>query len=139
MRRKALLLTTIIFFLLVNTTYFWEGKLGMLAFPAFLLLVMVYGILLIALAWQLFQAGKEKFSDRSRLLIIVSLTAVLALTYFMPAGLIDFDILEGEDLLVAEREGTANCMTTFRFKEHLTFRERTVCFGVDEVKGTYHI
>jgi len=54
-------------------------------------------------------------------------------------GLIDFDKLEGNDVLVAEREGSANCLTTLKLKDNFTFRERIGCFGVTEIKGTFRV
>lgn len=54
-------------------------------------------------------------------------------------GIIDFDRLEGNDVLVAEREGAANCLTTLKFKDDFTFRERIGCFGVTEIKGTFRV
>ena len=97
---------------MVNTTYYWEGKLGLFAFPAFLLLVVIYAGLGITLVKQLYFLIKEKFVDYQRLLKVGLLTIVLVLTFYKPFGLIDFDKLEGGDILIAEREGSANCMTT---------------------------
>ena len=139
MKNKGLLITTIIFFLTVNTTYYWEGKLGLFAFPAFLVLVAIYFGLAIALIRQLYLAVREKLVDKSRLLLIGLLTIVLALTFIKPFGLINFDKLEGDNILIAEREGAANCMTTLKLKDDFTFRERNVCFGVTEIKGNYHL
>lgn len=51
----------------------------------------------------------------------------------------DFDKLEGADILIATREGGGNCTTTLKLKENYDFRQRDVCFGVSEVKGTYRI
>jgi hypothetical protein len=136
---KSLLTTTIIFFLLVNTTYYWEGKLGYFAMPATLILLSVYLGLLIALFRHLFFAIKEKFKDRQRLFVMAVLTTVLALTFFKPFGLIDFDKLEGDNILVAQGKGAANCMTTFKLKENNKFTERSVCFGVKETKGNYKL
>ncbi len=139
MKNKGLFITTIIFFLTINTKYYWEGKLGLFAFPAFLILVVIYFGLAIALVRQIYFIVKEKFTNKARLLTIGFLTIVLVLTFFKPSGLIDFDKLEGEDILVAQREGAANCMTTFKLKNDFTFREQNVCFGVTEVIGTYRI
>jgi len=139
MKNKGLLITTIIFFLTINTTYYWEGKLGIFAFPAFLILVVVYFGLGIALLRQIYFAVKEKLADKNRLLVIGFLTLVLVLTFFRPFGLVNFDNFEGGDILVAEREGAANCMTTLKLKDDFTFRERNVCFGVTETKGKYHL
>ncbi len=125
--------------MLVNTTYYWEGKLGLFAFPAFLLLVVIYVGLGIALARQIYFLIKEKFVDYKRFLKVGLLTIVLVLTFYNPFGLIDFDKLEGADILIAEREGSANCMTTLKLKDDFTFRERNVCFGMTEIKGNYHL
>ena len=128
-----------IFFLTVNTTYYWEGKLGFFAFPVFLVLVFIYLGLAIALVRQIYHAIKEKLVDNSRLLLIGLLTIVLALTFIKPYGLVNFDKLEGNNILIAEREGAANCMTTLKLKDDFTFREKIVCFGVTEIKGNYHL
>lgn len=130
---------TIIFFLIVNTTYYWEGKLGFFAFPAFLILVIIFFGLGVALIRQIYFLVKEKFTDKKRLINIGLLTLVLTLTFLKPFGLIDFDKLEGNNVLIAEREGSANCMTTLKLKDNFTFSERSVCFGVTETKGNYHL
>jgi hypothetical protein len=139
LKNKGLFITTIFFFLTVNTTYYWEGKLGLLAFPAFLVLVVIYFGLAIALVRQIYLAVKEKLVDKFRLLLIGLLTIVLALTIIKPSGLVNFDKLEGDNLLIAEREGVANCTTTLKLKNNFTFRERNVCFGVTEIKGNYYL
>ena len=130
---------TIIFFLIVNTTYYWEGKLGFFAFPAFLILVIIFFGLGVALIRQIYFLVKEKFTDKKRLINIGLLTLVLTLTFLKPFGLIDFDKLECNNVLIAEREGSANCMTTLKLKDNFTFSERSVCFGVTETKGNYHL
>jgi hypothetical protein len=139
MKNKGLIITTLIFFLLVNTTYYWEPKLGLFAMPATLILVAVYLVLLIALIRQLFLTIKEKFNGKHRFFVIALLTTVLVLTFLKPFGLIDFDKFEGSDILVAQREGAANCMTTFKLKDNNKFTERSYCFGVTEIKGNYKL
>ena len=139
MKQKGLFITTILFFLIVNTNYFWEGKLGFFAFPVDFLLVIVFLVLGFLLLRQLFFAFREKFIDKQRLVIIGILVIVVTVTVLKPNGLINFDKLQGKDLLVAEREGAANCMTRLKLKENTTFTERTVCFGVMEIKGNYEL
>jgi hypothetical protein len=63
------------------------------------------------------------------------LLTVLTLTLFKPFGLIDFGKFESADILVAQREGAANCQTTFRLKENYRFTEKVICFGVTDVEG----
>jgi len=70
LKNKGLLITTIIFFLTVNTTYYWEGKLGVFAFPAFLILAVIYLGLGIALLRQVYLLVKEKFSNKNRVIQI---------------------------------------------------------------------
>jgi len=138
-KQKGLFIATILFFLIVNTNYYWEGKLGFFAFPTFFLLMIVYLVLAFLLLRQLLFAFRKKFIDKQRLVIISILLVVLTVTFLKPNGLINFDKLQGKDLLVAEREGAANCMTTLKLKENNTFTERTVCFGVMEIKGNYEL
>ena len=139
MKNKGLIITTLIFFLIVNTNYFWEAKLGVLAFPAFIFLALVFIILSFLLLRQLIIGVKEKFTNKSRVVAIGIMTIILILTFIKPNGLINFDKFNGTDLLIAQREGAANCMTTIKLKENMTFRERSVCFGVTEIKGTYEL
>lgn len=128
-----------IFFLLVNTTYFWEGKLGILAMPAFLILLIVYVVLAIGLIIQLIHAFRERLNKRHRIFTIGFVSSILILTALKPFGLVNFDKFSGKDLLIAQREGAANCMTTFKLKENNKFSERSVCFGVSEISGDYVI
>jgi hypothetical protein len=139
MKYKWLIISTTAFFLIVNTTYFWEGKLGGLAFPVFTVLFILYVILFAISLRQLILSFKEKFSDRQRVIVSVGLILLLLLTAFKPSGIIDFDKLSGKDLLIAEREGAANCTTILKLKDNNTFIEKSVCFGITEVKGSYEI
>jgi hypothetical protein len=139
LKNKGLIISTIVFFLIVNTSYFWEGRLGILAFPAFFILVVVYVGLLIGFFRQLYFAIIEKFTDRKRIVVLSLMTIVLILTFFNPSGLIDFDRIQGADLLVAYREGGGKCSTTVKLKENNNYVERDVCFGVTEKKGIYKL
>ena len=64
---------------------------------------------------------------------------MLALVFINPFGVVDFDTLEADTIMIAEREGSANCMTTLKLKDDFTFRERNICFGVTEILGKYHL
>lgn len=139
MRHKGLIISTVIFFLIINTSYFWQPVIGILAVPSLLLLIGVYLVLTVLLIGQLLFSISEKFTDKQRLLVIILLATVLSLTILNPNGLINFDKLEGKDLLIAQREGSANCMITFKLKENNKFLERSVCFGVTEVRGDYSL
>ena len=139
MRDKGLLISTLLLFLIVNTNYFWEGKLGLVAFPVFLILAFTFIVLSILLLGQVIKGLKEKLSDKTRNIKIGIITVMLVLIFLKPNSLINFDRLNGKDILIAQREGAANCMTTLKLKENMTFKERSVCFGVSEIKGTYEL
>lgn len=65
------------------------------------------------------------------------MTFVLATSYLFPNGLITFATFESDNLLIAQREGAANCMTTLKLKTNNTFTETNVCFGVTQTTGNY--
>ena len=67
------------------------------------------------------------------------MTVVLALSFSYPGGLINFDNFESDSIIIAQREGAANCMTTLKLRQDSSFTERNVCFGVSETTGTYKI
>ncbi|WP_146201758.1 hypothetical protein [Sediminitomix flava] len=71
--------------------------------------------------------------------MIVIIAISLGLIFLKPRGIINFDRFEGEDLFIAQREGALNCMTTFKLKPNNKFKERSVCFGISEVRGNYEI
>jgi hypothetical protein len=139
LKNKGILFTAITFFLLVNTAYYWEGKLRSFAFHIFLFLVAVYASLVVALLWQIYLSVNEKFKQKDRFILIGVLATVLAVTYLNPSGLINFEKIEGTYVFIAVREGAANCMTTLNLKDDYTFTETASCFGVSIVKGTFRV
>ncbi|MEO0790630.1 MAG: hypothetical protein AAFY36_18340 [Bacteroidota bacterium] len=54
-------------------------------------------------------------------------------------GLIDFDPVPGDPLLVGYSHGSIDCSTTFQIKSDNRFIEGSVCFGIREFYGTYDI
>jgi hypothetical protein len=94
-------------------------------------------ILFFCLLVQLYRPIRERFKNRKRITTIVCLTIVLGISFLYPDGLIDFERLQGKDLIVAQREGAANCTITFRFKKTNQFSETDICFGVERGRGTY--
>lgn len=136
-KHRPLLISTIIFFITINTLQLWEGKLGIFAFLLMFVLVTWYLVMLVVVIAQAVYAIKEKGRDRQRLWVMGLGVLVLGLTTWKPGGFINWDALSGKDLLVANREGSANCMTTFKLKTGNRFTESVICFGVYEVSGTY--
>ncbi len=138
MKNKGLLLAIILYFLIVNTSYFWESHLGLLAFPFYLILGVVYLGFIIVFIRNIYFLIKENFSEKKRFITCCLLILVLTLTFLKPKGLFDFEKLEANSILVAQNEGAANCATSLKLKEYFTFCQRTICFGVSKIKGNFH-
>jgi len=136
---KKQIIATLIFFFLINTAYYWEGMLGIFAMITFLLLAVCFLVLAVLLLRNFYLAIREKVKDKYRLFLIGLMTAVLALVFFFPHGMVNFEKFESDSVLIAEREGVANCMTTLKLRENNTYKRREVCFGVSETTGTYEI
>lgn len=62
---------------------------------------------------------------------------VLGSTLVSKDGIFGFGNRGPKDLLIAEREGAANCYTTLKLKADNKFIEESVCFGMSEIRGTY--
>ena len=139
MKQKVLIIATAVFFLLVNTSYFWEGKLGFYAMPVDLLLVGYYVVLAGVFIRQSIYLIRERFRNRRRLILTSCLLLVLVLTFVLPGGIIDFERFSGKDVLIARQEGVANCTTTLKLKNDSKFVERSVCFGMNEIWGVYEL
>ena len=112
---------------------------GISAFPIFTFLVIVFLVLAIICLIQIGKGFKENFSNQKRNWTIGIMAISLGLIFLKPNGIVNFDRLEGEDVFIAQREGAANCMTTFKLKANNKFKERSVCFGVSEARGNYEI
>ncbi|MFA6083063.1 hypothetical protein [Mucilaginibacter sp.] len=139
MFKSKLLLVSILLFLTINTLYFWEGILGFFAMILPIVLAITFLILTIKVFYQLYLIVKNRFEEKGRIYKTVIVILLLTLITLRPYGIINYSAFEGENLLVAEREGSANCMTTLMLKENHKFKMRSVCFGIDEEVGTYSI
>jgi hypothetical protein len=107
--------------------------------PAYIILAIIYLFLAVLLLFQLFSTINEKFKSKKRLFTIGLLVIVLLITFIKPFGIVNFRKSEDDSLLIAQREGAANCMTTFKLQENNRFKERNVCFGIAETQGDYEV
>ena len=139
MKNQTLLNATITFFLIHNTSYFWEGKIGVFGMLTFLLLKGVFFILLFILIYQIGKLLQEKLANRQRLMLVGVMFLVLTAAFLRPNGLINFDQLEGKDVLVAQRAGGGNCLMRLKLKDNQKFIEKSFCFGVHETRGRYEL
>lgn len=140
MKRTSVIIFTLslLLFLLVQTTYYWEAYLGAWHIPVILFLFTLYAVLCIAVVYQVVALIK-RFQNRLHAGAVTLIILMLSLIAYAPNGLINFEALEGEVVFVAEAEGAANCATVFKLRSNGTFKERNTCFGVSVVEGTYVI
>ena len=139
LKNKKLITITIIFFLIVNTSYYWKSNLGFITFPISLILFLVYVGLCIATVRYIYFAFKERFKNKDRMFSISLLLIVLTLIFIKPFGIINFEKFESTNVLIAEREGVAGCSMTLKLKENKKFIAKSVCFGMSETIGQYEI
>ena len=123
----------------MNTSYFWMGKLGLLAIPFSIFLFLLYIFLAVAFLYQIYWVINEKLQNRKRNVLVVVMGVALSLVFLWQGGIINFEQYEDKDLFIAEREGAANCYTTLKLKANNKFVEKNICFGVSETSGKYLI
>lgn len=136
---KIIIGIAIIFFLLVNTTYLWMGDLGFYGMILSIVLFLIFIGLSIALMVYLFMSIREKLQKRESNITTGILIIVLSLTFFMPFGLVNYGAFEAKDILIAQREGVANCTITLKLKENQQFISKDICFGISQTKGNYFV
>ena len=138
-KNNILISITIIFFLVVNTSYYWKSNLGFITLPISLILFLIYLVICIVTIRYLYFAFNERFKNKDRMFSIGLLLIVLTLTFIKPFGIIDFEKFESKNILIAEREGVAGCSMTLKLKENKKFTAKSVCFGMTETIGCYDI
>jgi len=138
-KKYRILTIALIFFLIINTQYFWESKLGIYAIPLALILFITFVGFGIILFYELYLVLREKFRNKTKFISIGGVSIVFILSFFYPFGVINFQKFEVKDLLIAEREGSANCLTILKLKANNKFVENSFCFGMIEVRGEYSI
>lgn len=133
----SILLVILFYTLLWNTSYFWENLPGLVDVAIFLLLILLSFILLVIGIVQLFKSFGETSKRKFRLINSSLIATVLTLSILKPTGLINMEALEGEDLLIAVKEGVANCRTIIKLKPNQRFKKTNYCFGVEHYWGNH--
>ncbi len=127
------------FFLLVHTQYFLSPALGIFEIYFFLLFIALFIILNIMFVYHSIKSFKERFLYKQRNILLACLVIVISITFYKPTGLIDSEVLHGKNLLTAQTEGAANCLTELELKQDGIFIEHTFCFGTQRVSGKYTV
>ncbi|RYZ94637.1 MAG: hypothetical protein EOP47_27480 [Sphingobacteriaceae bacterium] len=124
--------------MVINLQYYWEDMIGLALIPVTLVLFVVFIILLVMLFVMITRIIKQRSGDKISTAVTAILGVVLLLVLIFPGGIVDFSKYEN-NILVATREGSANCTTTFKFKADGKFSETSVCFGIERINGTYRL
>jgi hypothetical protein len=139
MKNNNIILSAIAFFIFINTSQLLDSLLGVWVMPLTLFAFIIFLLLFVVLIVQFSTAINEKFKGKDRNLLIALLTIVISLTIYKPYGLIDFEDMDNNDLLIARREGISDCIMLLKLKENGTFMKRNACFGMEKLTGDYAI
>lgn len=137
MKIRPLLIITLVFLLLINTSYFWEYNIGSFLFLVYGIFILLYIVLLVVLVFQLNKAIRERGKNKTRIVNVSVLAATLIIVLLYPSGIINFKQYETKPILLAQREGVANCTTTYKFLKDSSFERLSICFGLEKLKGRY--
>ena len=134
---KTPLLVTVCFFILFHTADFWGSY-----FSVFIIWIMfiLFGVFLFVLGSfvsDLYYSFREKFQSNNRTIALLITSLVIGLTIYKPSGIINYEMFTANDILVADRGGSANCVTRFHLKKDGTYNETTFCFGLSRMTGVY--
>ncbi|MCX2573550.1 hypothetical protein [Pedobacter sandarakinus] len=80
---------------------------------------------------------KKRKLGQNNAWLIAALVFIISSTAYSPTGLVNFDEFEGTDILVAAKEGAANCTSTVKLKSNGKFSHTQICFGVERTKGKF--
>ena len=136
-RKKIISILILTFFGIWFFQYFLSYVPG--AFTIVVLLIGL-GLWFIILGIALYQIVKLALESPKYYLRLVFAGVIIILNFLSlaePMGLINWEKYESKNLLVADREGTANCRTILKIKADNKFKYISRCFGVDFHFGTY--
>jgi len=138
-RKKIISTLIVVFFGIWFFQYFLSYIQGAYTIVVLLIGLCLWFILLGIAIYQLIKLAVEKIKNYQRLLFVSIILILGFLSYTEPMGMINWEKYEGQNILVAEREGTANCRTIIKLKENNKLKYISRCFGVDFHLGTYEL
>ena len=139
MKKILIIIISIIYFLLVNTSRLWEKLPGLWDIIIMGVLVAGFIILTIILIVQIVKIFRNRFTQKINIINSVLLTTILTITAIFPFGIIDYNKFEEPNQIIAQYEGVANCTITLKIKYSNRFTQRNICFGADEYYGKYEM
>ena len=129
----------LLFFIIWFFQYFLSYIQGAYTIVVFLFGLGLWFVILGMALYQIIKLLFEEPKHYQRLLYACIMLILNILSLAKPSGLIDWEKYEGENLLVAEREGTAHCTSIIKLKHNNKFKFVNRCFGVDFHWGSYYV
>ena len=139
MKLSKTLIFTILLLLAINTQFLWEGKLGILCFPVFILLFLCVVVLSVLFVIRGYKLVRGKARSRRDVVEFVAILGILCIIAVWPRGIVQWTDIESPAIVKAFHRGVAGSGSALYLKEDGTFRDRQVCFGVYDETGTYRI
>ena len=139
MKNNNVTVAAVLFFIFINTSYFLENLLGVWVMPLTIFAFIIFLLLFVVLLTQTAKAINEKFQSKDRNLVVGLLAVVIGLTIVKPSGLIDYDEMDGNDVLIARREGISECIILIKLKADGHFVKKASCFSTDRYTGDYAV
>ena len=136
-RKKSISILILIFFGIWFFQYFLSYVPGAFTIGVLLIGLSLWIVILGIALYQIIKLALEKSKYYQRLIYVAVIFILNFISLAKPMGLIDWEKYEGENLLIADREGTANCRTILKLKPKNKFKYISRCFGVDFHMGTY--
>jgi len=119
--------------------YFLSYIQGAYTIGVLLIGLSLWFVLLGIAVYKVVKLAIEKPKYYQRLIYIAIILILNFLSLAEPKGMVDWEKYEGRNLLVADREGTANCRTMIKLRDNNKFKYINLCFGVDFHFGTYSL
>ena len=135
LKYKKLIIASTLFFILVGTRFFWEGKTGFFHFPTMIIQLICYFILVGIVIRYSYLIFKEKCQDKQRIFVVLFTFSVLIFTTIFPLGIEPKNNL----LVVSSGRGTVPCFEIIYFRHNNRFIERDICFSMFERRGRFEL
>jgi hypothetical protein len=137
--KNKLNITTLLFFILINTSFFWDGFLGIYSIPFSFVLEIVFLIIIVNFFILIFRIIQNKFDSKNKRNQILYIAIVIALTIYKPFGFINLELSKANEVLIAKKEAVSNCNMLLILRDDGTYTQRMVCYSIDNIQGTYSL
>lgn len=119
------------------TSDFWEPWLGWHSFYILLGVALLSGILFLRLLYLIFKMLWPVGRSKLHYLQSAWLSLAIIVSYLYFNGHLSIERFMGKPVLVAGREGAANCTTVLKLFPNGHFKLQSVCFGISRLEGEW--